>query len=335
MRKVQLIFAVVSIAESADGDPLCSDPVDEIAQQLETVSDPDLFRQYTLWLVGRDPNAGLSVSPANVVRADQGADCYQLLLNNNAKTGIKLDDETLITDLHNIDKDAANRYLEHVVVVKRSANRSLHESLLDQLIHQVGAQIQDDGVRYHLEELGTCPPCHLTQVSAVDRLSTDAEYRLSADSQPFPIFLADIAPATPIKALRLKLMLFLQGSPFYDTSKVVDRLEAMVQLKTELAIVLGKQGKNKKALRLLAKDIGDFVSAQLYCTQGGEIMPPKIAHLIAGHVPELVDWATLGDVGRRRRGTVDAKTQEGLVMDLLGVYMQDGLVHPLWESSEC
>ena len=126
-------------------------------------------------------------------------------------------------------------------------------------------------------------------------------------------------------------MLFLQGSPFYDTSKAVDRLEAMVQLKTELAIVLGKQGKNKKALRLLAKDIGDFVSAQLYCTQGGEIMPPKIAHLVAGHVPELVDWATLGDVGRRRRGTVDAK--EGLVMDLLGVYMQEGLVyHPLNQS---
>lgn len=151
----------------------------------------------------------------------------------------------------------------------------------------------------------------------------DAEYRLSSDSQPFVIFLADIAPQTPIKALRLKLILFLQGSPFYDLNAAATQLESITPLKTELAVVLGRQGKNKRALRLLGQDIGDFVSAQAYCTQGGEIVPPRVAHLVASHVPELVGWATLGDVGRKRRGTVDAKVQHGLVMDLLGVYMQD------------
>lgn len=138
------------------------------------------------------------------------------------------------------------------------------------------------------------------------------------------MFLADVAPATPIKMLRLKLILFLQGSPFYDLTAASSRLEAIVPLKTELAIVLGRQGKNKRALRLLARDIGDFVSAQAYCTQGGEIVPPKVAHIVASHVPEVVGWATLGEVGRKRRGTVDAKLQEGLVLDLLGVYMQEG-----------
>lgn len=138
------------------------------------------------------------------------------------------------------------------------------------------------------------------------------------------VFLADIAPQTPIKALRLKLILFLQGSPFYDLTSAASRLEMITPLRTELAIVLGRQGKNKRALRLLATEIGDFVSAQAYCTQGGEIVPPRVAHLVASHVPELVGWATLGDVGRRRRGTVDASVQHGLVMDLLGVYMQDG-----------
>jgi len=136
--------------------------------------------------------------------------------------------------------------------------------------------------------------------------------------------LADIAPDTPIKTLRLKLILFLQGSPFYDLNAAASSLESLAQLTTELAVVLGRQGKNKRALKLLARDIGDFVSAQAYCTQGGEIVPPRVAHLVASHVPELVGWATLGDVGRKRRGTVDAKVQEGLVLDLLGVYMQDG-----------
>lgn len=41
----------------------------------------------------------------------------------------------------------------------------------------------------------------------------------------------------------------------------------------------------------------------------------------------MAEWATLGEVGRRRRGTVDAKTQEKLVMELLGVYMRDGWVY--------
>ena len=123
--------------------------------------------------------------------------------------------------------------------------------------------------------------------------------------------------------LRLKLILFLQGSPFYDLQYASQRLSAIVPLRTELAIVLGRLGENKRALKLLAMDIGDSVSAQAYCTQGGEIVPPRVAHLVAEHVPELVQWATLGDVGRKRRGTVDSKIQETLVMDLLEVYMQE------------
>lgn len=85
-------------------------------------------------------------------------------------------------------------------------------------------------------------------------------------------------------------------------------------------------GRNREALQLLARDIGDSVSAQTFCTQGGEIIPPRVARSVARHVPELSDWAALGEIGRKRRGTVDAKTQEGLVMELLGVYMRDGCV---------
>lgn len=40
----------------------------------------------------------------------------------------------------------------------------------------------------------------------------------------------------------------------------------------------------------------------------------------------MAEWAALGEIGRKRRGTVDAKTQERLVMELLGVYMRDGYV---------
>lgn len=68
------------------------------------------------------------------------------------------------------------------------------------------------------------------------------------------------------------------------------------------------------------------MSAQTFCTQGGEIIPPRVARSVARHVPEMAEWAALGEIGRKRRGTVDAKTQERLVMELLGVYMRDGYV---------
>lgn len=43
-------------------DPLCPDPVEEIARELENVKDAGLLRKYALWLVERDLDRGLSVS---------------------------------------------------------------------------------------------------------------------------------------------------------------------------------------------------------------------------------------------------------------------------------
>jgi len=62
-------------------------------------------------------------------------------------------------DLRAINEDVANRYLEHVVVMKRSPNRALHQALLNYLLDATGKQVQDDGVKYHLEELGQYPSC--------------------------------------------------------------------------------------------------------------------------------------------------------------------------------
>jgi len=36
--------------------------VDEVAQQLDGIEDPELFKKYALWLVKRSSEKGLSVS---------------------------------------------------------------------------------------------------------------------------------------------------------------------------------------------------------------------------------------------------------------------------------
>ena len=139
----------ISIAEGGQNDPLCEDPVDEMAQQLDGVKDPDLFLKFTLWLTQRVPEKGLSVS-----LPDNGLTHAQLLLSQNPKTGVKLDDIALIEDLRRIDAAIAHRYLEHVVVVKRSPNRALHEALVSYLLDRTAEVVREEAVKFHLEELG-------------------------------------------------------------------------------------------------------------------------------------------------------------------------------------
>ena len=77
-----------------------------------------------------------------------------MLVLQNTKTGIKLNDVALVADLRRVSQDTADRYLEYAVVARRNPNRELHEALLEHLLDEIGKEVQDDGVKYHLEELG-------------------------------------------------------------------------------------------------------------------------------------------------------------------------------------
>lgn len=215
-------------------------------------------------------------------------------------------------DIAAVNEDAANRYLEHVVIDKKSKDPELHEALLKWLLDSVEELLKDDGIKYHLEELGKLK-------DSVPQLTSDAEYRLQAGSQAYAVFFADIAPETPFKSFRLKLMMFLQTSTHYNLNITLARLEECPSLTLERAIVLGRLGRHEGAMRVLASELADPMSAQTYCTQGGEIVPPKVAHVIATKVPSLAAWTDLytGD-----RPPVDAKTQHKLVVELLRAYMR-------------
>jgi hypothetical protein len=52
---------MISIAESDRPDPLCPDPIGELAQTLGEINDPDILLKYALWLAPRDADKALSV----------------------------------------------------------------------------------------------------------------------------------------------------------------------------------------------------------------------------------------------------------------------------------
>ena len=88
-------------------------------------------------------------------------------MNQGSKAGMKLDDAALIEELRKHSTEAAKRYLEHVVVSKKSPNKKLHHELLENLFLEAEEQLANDGVRYHLEELGKC----LTELVVLCRLT--------------------------------------------------------------------------------------------------------------------------------------------------------------------
>lgn len=143
------------VAENPDGDPLCPDPISEITHELEEVKDPVVVRKFALWLIGRDEERGISVSPVIFCLGTlSGQLTLQLLLAHTPTSGAKVNEQALVEEIRAVSEQAANRYLEHVVVVKKSPNRAMHEDLLKRLLDAVESEVKDDGVKYHLEELG-------------------------------------------------------------------------------------------------------------------------------------------------------------------------------------
>lgn len=92
----------------------------------------------------------------------------QILFAQNSKSGVKLDDTELVADLRGINQEAANRYLEYVVLSKKSPNKAFHEDLLRRLLDSASEEVEDDGVKYHLEELGQL--AHSESVPKADHL---------------------------------------------------------------------------------------------------------------------------------------------------------------------
>jgi hypothetical protein len=52
----------IRIADSERPDPLCPDPIGELAQTLGEISDPETVLKYVLWLAPRDADKALTVS---------------------------------------------------------------------------------------------------------------------------------------------------------------------------------------------------------------------------------------------------------------------------------
>lgn len=284
----RLIDVLVSEVDRRQDPTFSASAVYEVFHLLQTLEDPARLRSVGLWLMAKSPNMA-----------------FDIFTSKHARSICKFDEKLLIDDMRAIDEPTSNRYLEYVVVHRRSVERPLHDALANHLLSECEQFVKDDGVMYHFREIFD-------------------EYLLTRPHLPYCQYIGEMAYESPSKDIRLKTILFLQGSPFYDLKLAEERLEKIELLFYEHAIVLGRLGQHERALELLAVKLKDSVSAEMYCTQGGEVVPPKIARAMTQKVQSLQAWAVLGELGRRRKGTIEGDLRERLVMNLLQVYMRGG-----------
>ncbi|KZT66233.1 hypothetical protein DAEQUDRAFT_752201 [Daedalea quercina L-15889] len=291
-------------AKLVDGewkDDEVKDPLGSIFALLGERRDRTLIQQWGIWLTKRDSDRAL-----------------KLLTSLSSGKRTAEDDRGLLTQLQEADPSSGRRYLEHLVLKKRSQDPELHMQLAMSCLDELFSCIEDEST------------------SKLWRAKL-ASYTSSRSETSFLSYFASTTPDSAATRTRLKTILFLQGSTLYDPQPIRQRLlEHEKILQFEIAIINGKLGEHRSALTSLVHGLRDPTSAEIYCTLGGEIVPPKTTQSL-GERFELQAWAALtvptAAPGRpalpkaqsmSRVSTVDGELKKSLVRLLVEVYMGGG-----------
>ncbi|KAH9918038.1 hypothetical protein B0H21DRAFT_847492 [Amylocystis lapponica] len=286
------------LIDGAWTDSTVQDPLSSMFTLLSEKRDRTLTQQWGIWLTKRDTERALKLLTS--------------LVSGKRKSE---DDRALLQQICEANSEAGAQFLEHLVLQKRSTDPDLHMRLALTYVRQLLSCIAEEATS------------KLWRAKA-------SSYASGRTDASFLSYFASTTPDSEPKRVRLKTVLFLQGSTLYDPAAVREQLvEYEKILRLELAIVDGKLGQHRSALSALVHDLHDATSAETYCTLGGEIVPPRVAQSL-GERYNLQPWAALlvplatktkpGVVPMSRLATVDDELKKRLIGILLEVYMSGG-----------
>ncbi|KAF8212185.1 hypothetical protein K438DRAFT_1957954 [Mycena galopus ATCC 62051] len=287
------VWAKLVEGEWTDDD--IKDPIEDMLQLLTNSKNRVLTQKWGLWLTRRDPERGIRL----LMPRDTGKRPHR-----------PEDDLALLEQIREANPAAGAQFLEYLVLQKRSSSRDLHTQLATVCVDQLLDALNDDAVSklWRTKE------------------STYASSRSESSTRTFFLYFAKFTPDSPSKLVRLKTVLFLQGSSLYDAELIRKRL--VPRSKRVFSLELAILGNHRAALSTLVNDLHDSLSAEAYCTLGGDVVPGKVIQdICADTTLGLAIWVS-GLSSKGRQKTVDVK-DEGLVKRkellkiLLEVYMSD------------
>lgn len=282
--------------------------VADVIALLDEGGSAELRQKYAFWVVKHDAAAG--------VKLLAGAD-----LSKSDSVALQRDAQSILRDLRSAGAhEAASQFLEQSVLGSKTQTKEMHEELLELLLTRVLAAFDDAETR--------------RKVYGATQEYIDGGYA-EAFVGHLALQAADVGDAANLTALRLKLVMLLQGSQVIDAQSILVKIEsaqdrysdAQSLLAYEQAILLGKLGRDEEALRLLALHLHDANSAEAYCLQGGIVLSPFTASQVASMVAEepratLQAYAKL--LTRGTRSSIKKTTRQRkdkLLKTLLSIYM--------------
>ncbi|KAG5716916.1 Transforming growth factor-beta receptor-associated protein 1 [Termitomyces sp. T112] len=298
-RKLLDVWSKLIDGEWTDED--IPDPLSNMVALLNEKRDRTLTQHWGLWLTKRNSERGLQL----------------LMPKDTGKRRERPDEDlALLEAIKEANAAAGMQYLEYLVLQRKSSSRQLHDMFAASCIKRLSAVLAQESVS------------KLWRAKA-------ASYASNRTNTSFLSYFASTTPDSPHKRTRLRTVLFLAGSGLYDPAIVRPLLfEHQKILKLELAIVDGKLGHHREALATLVHDLHDSISAEVYCTLGGDIVPPKMAQTLAENNAGLEIWVTAffgtklkngaaaAGMTRDKSGVDEGKTK--LLKVLLEVYMSEG-----------
>lgn len=105
-------------------DPTVEEPIARITAILQDMKDRVLVERYALWLLKRDPHAGLRVRETFLLGVIPFSRYPQILTSTrDGKRSSSESDLALLQQIRQVDVFAGHEFLEHLVLEKRSTVR--------------------------------------------------------------------------------------------------------------------------------------------------------------------------------------------------------------------
>lgn len=272
-----------------------NDGENEIRKYLAQIKDPALVHDYGTWLAKRNPQLGI-----------------QVFTDDNSR--VKLKPHTVIQLLREKAPEAVKVYLEYLVFGKKNF------------------EYANDLIFYYLDNV-------LSVLESSDEArnilsQSNESYRALCPPKPtYRQFIVDNAVPDQWWHDRWRLLELLGGSHgtefSYDVDSVLLRIEPFEQdLVPESIILDGRQGRHKKALRLLTHGLGDYHTAINYCLLGGaSIFHPMSGFTIQTAAPSkdeqtilfgylLGEFLRIEDIGSRLERTSELLERFGSWYDV-------------------
>ncbi|KAF6764428.1 hypothetical protein DFP72DRAFT_871830 [Ephemerocybe angulata] len=319
----QLLEVWSKVVEGEWTDSDIPDPLLQMIALLTQKRNKALTQRWAIWLTKRDPEAGIRLLTTLRDPSTSGK-------RRRDKASLE-DDMDLLRQLSEASPDAAKQYLEYLLFQKRTSSRELHSRFADLCVDEVLRFLDEDETVLKLWKAKAAS-------YATSTTKHQKSPQMTSVNSSFLTHFAATTPDSPSKRSRLRAILFLSGSQFYDPASLKERIRVSGRSKLlalECAVLEGKLGNHKSALTTLACELKDAFSAEAYCALGGEVIPLKVAISTAEGMG-LREWIEALFPGQSTKGSsaaaksqversrsVDDEMKRYLLRLLLEVYLGD------------